>query len=101
MITPTSPTHPLPNYILYTLPNCVGCNLTKRTLKTHPLPYATVDLSNPVNAPLTTKLKQLGHLSAPILLVTETGDYISDIYLIQKQIKTKYNNTISNNETEV
>lgn len=51
---------------LYTKPNCVQCNATKRALDKHGLEYETIDLSEDVNA--LDYIKGMGFQQAPVVL---------------------------------
>nr|WP_282922355.1 glutaredoxin-like protein NrdH [Mobiluncus sp. Marseille-Q7826] len=50
---------------LYTKPNCVQCNATKRALDKQGLDYETVDLTEDVNA--LDHIKSLGFQQAPVV----------------------------------
>lgn len=50
---------------LYTKPNCVQCNATKRALDKQGLDYETVDLTEDVNA--LDHIKGLGFQQAPVV----------------------------------
>ena len=52
---------------IYTLPNCVQCDVTKRKLKEHNVPYKEVDLSTDEEA--SNMVKELGYTSAPVVVV--------------------------------
>lgn len=55
------------NITIYTLPNCVQCDTTKRYLDRHNVAYETVDLSQDESA--MEKVKALGYSSAPVVTV--------------------------------
>lgn len=55
---------------VYTLPNCVQCDQTKRILDKLEVAYETVDLSEDVEA--ATKMIELGYKQAPVVMVDET-----------------------------
>jgi glutaredoxin-like protein NrdH len=56
---------------VYTTPNCVQCQTTKRQLDKMNLPYNVIDLStDPDSMDL---VKSLGYTQAPVVVVTE-GD---------------------------
>ena len=51
---------------VYTTPNCVQCNSTKRYLDRHNVPYETVDLSQDEQA--LAMVRELGHTVAPVVI---------------------------------
>lgn len=51
--------------IIYTTPNCVQCNMTKREFDKAGIIYEVVDLST--NPKKTAEFKELGYLAAPIV----------------------------------
>ncbi|EEJ53181.1 glutaredoxin [Mobiluncus mulieris 28-1] len=55
--------------IVYTKPNCVQCNATKRTMDKHGLDYDTVDLTQDINA--LNRVKELGFSQAPVVVAGE------------------------------
>jgi glutaredoxin-like protein NrdH len=64
------------NITVYTLPNCVQCNQTKRELDKKGLTYNTVDLTTNEEA-YNNITNNLGYKSAPVVIVTdETGETI-------------------------
>lgn len=54
---------------VYTKPNCVQCNATKRAMDKQGLSYNTVDLTQDVNA--LNRVKELGFTQAPVVLAGE------------------------------
>lgn len=50
---------------IYTTPNCVQCNQTKREFDKHGIEYSVVDLSK--HPEKLEEFKEQGHLSAPIV----------------------------------
>ena len=54
---------------LYTKPNCVQCNATKRALDKHGLDYETIDLTEDVNA--LDRIKDMGFQQAPVVFAGE------------------------------
>ena len=50
---------------LYTKPNCVQCNATKRALDKQGLDYETIDLTEDVNA--LDRIKDMGFQQAPVV----------------------------------
>ena len=50
---------------VYTTPNCVQCNMTKREFDKAGIEYTVVDLST--NPEKTAEFKELGYLAAPIV----------------------------------
>lgn len=57
---------------VYTLPNCVQCTMTKRTLDAAELTYTVIDLANDERA--FNLVKELGHTSAPVV-ITEAASW--------------------------
>lgn len=53
--------------IVFTKPNCVQCEATKRAMKKHNIAHTTVDISQDDDA--LSKVKQLGHYQAPVVVV--------------------------------
>lgn len=51
---------------VYTTPNCVQCNSTKRYFDRHDIPYETVDLSQDEEA--LKMVRELGHTIAPVVI---------------------------------
>ena len=58
-------THPATT--LYTLPNCVQCNLTKRELDKHGVNYTLVDLTQDATA--ADYVRSLNHQQAPVVVI--------------------------------
>lgn len=56
---------------VYTLPRCVQCNATYRSLDEKALAYDVVDLSVDELASLAESFKNRGFLQAPVVLVTD------------------------------
>lgn len=54
---------------VYTTPNCVQCNSTKRYLDKNHIPYETVDLSQDADA--MAMVKELGYSVAPVVIAGE------------------------------
>lgn len=54
---------------VYTTPNCVQCNSTKRYFDKHDIPYETVDLSQDADA--LEMVKELGYSVAPVVIAGE------------------------------
>ena len=52
---------------VYTLPECMQCDMTKRVLDGAGLPYIVVDLATDPHA--VDAVKQLGYASAPVVVV--------------------------------
>lgn len=57
---------------VYTLPNCVQCDTTKRMMDTLGISYETVDLSQDVEA--ATMVVGLGYKQAPVV-ITDNGHW--------------------------
>jgi glutaredoxin-like protein NrdH len=57
---------------VYTLPNCVQCDMTKKTLNRHYVNYVTVDLSTDDQA--LQKIRNLGYQQAPVV-ITENNHW--------------------------
>lgn len=55
------------NITIYTLPNCVQCDMTKRMLKQKNVEYSEVDLST--NEEASNMVKEMGYKSAPVVVV--------------------------------
>lgn len=55
---------------IYTLPSCPQCDTTKRFLARQGVEYTEVDLSE--NAEATEMIKQLGYVSAPVVMAGNT-----------------------------
>lgn len=53
------------NITLYTKPNCVQCNATKRALDKQGLDYEVVDLTQDINA--LDRVKEMGFQQAPVV----------------------------------
>ena len=51
---------------IYTTPNCVQCNQTKKMFDAAEVPYDTVDLSQ--NAQAMQMVKDMGYTSAPVVI---------------------------------
>mgnify|MGYP006282181045 CR=1 FL=1 len=51
---------------VYTNPNCVQCDTTKRYLDSHNVPYTTVDLSQDQTA--LDMVLEMGYKSAPVVI---------------------------------
>lgn len=51
---------------VYTTPNCVQCNSTKRYFDRHDISYETVDLSQDEEA--LKMVRELGHTIAPVVI---------------------------------
>lgn len=51
---------------VYTTPECVQCNSTKRMLDKHNVPYETVDLSQDAEA--LAMVRELGYTAAPVVI---------------------------------
>jgi len=56
---------------VYTKPNCVQCNMTKRHMDKIGVEYTTVDITEDPNA--LDKLIEMGYKAAPVV-VTESGE---------------------------
>ena len=54
---------------VYTTPNCVQCNSTKRYFDKNDIPYETVDLSQDADA--LEMVKELGYSVAPVVIAGE------------------------------
>ena len=54
---------------VYTLPNCVQCETTKRALEKNNISYDTVDMS--VDKAAAQKVMDLGYKSAPVVFAGE------------------------------
>lgn len=54
---------------VYTTPNCVQCDSTKRMLSKADVPYDVVDLSQDADA--MTMVKELGYVAAPVVTVDD------------------------------
>lgn len=62
---------------VYTTPSCSQCNLTKRWLTTHDIPFNVIDLSQSPDD--MAAVKALGYAAAPVVIVS-TGDAETDIH---------------------
>ena len=51
---------------VFTKPNCVQCNATKRALDKQGLDYDTIDVSEDMNA--LDKIKEMGFMQAPVVM---------------------------------
>lgn len=51
--------------VVYTLPECVQCDMTKKYLDRHSVEYSTVDLSQDKEA--SDKIGKLGYKQAPVV----------------------------------
>lgn len=60
------------NITIYTTPNCVQCETTKRWFDKAGVSYATVDLSQDEEA--MAKVKSMGYSAAPVV-ITDTDDW--------------------------
>ena len=54
---------------VYTLPNCVQCDMTKKTLDKNHITYKTIDLSTDNEA--LQKIRDLGYQQAPVVIAGE------------------------------
>lgn len=54
---------------VYTLPNCVQCDSTKRIFDRSNISYTTVDLSQDAEA--MEKIKAMGYTSAPVVIADD------------------------------
>jgi glutaredoxin-like protein NrdH len=52
--------------IVYTLPDCVQCDMTKKYLERNNIKYSTVDLTQDKEA--SDKIEELGHKQAPVVV---------------------------------
>lgn len=57
---------------VFTKPACVQCNATYRKLTQLGIPFESVDVS--VDEAALNKIKDLGYLAAPVVLVNEGGE---------------------------
>lgn len=57
---------------VYTNPNCVQCDMTKKRLDKHGIPYSTIDLSQDSEA--LKMVQDLGFTSAPVV-ITDTDKW--------------------------
>lgn len=55
--------------IVYTKPNCVQCNMTKRHMDKIGVEYTTVDITEDPDA--LNKLIELGYKAAPVVMTAE------------------------------
>lgn len=74
--TAQQPTPPIPTteeapmtVTVYTKPQCVQCDATKRTLASNRIEYETVDLTKDPAA--LAKVKELGYAQAPVVVTSE------------------------------
>jgi glutaredoxin-like protein NrdH len=78
------------NVTIFTKPNCVQCEATKRWLDRENVTYSTVDLSQ--NADAMHKILDLGYTSAPVV-ITDTDSWsgfrINKIQDLIAEIKSK------------
>lgn len=58
---------------VYSKPNCVACNATKKKLGKHGVIYDLLDAREHIDT-----LKALGHMSAPVVVVYDEGDTVVD-----------------------
>lgn len=58
---------------LYSKPQCVACNATKKKLDKHGVIYTILDAREHV-----AELKALGHLGAPVVMVHDEDDTLVD-----------------------
>jgi len=56
---------------VYTLPSCMGCNLTKRKLTELGIPFEEQALDAPQNAAKADELRAAGHRQAPIVVLSD------------------------------
>ena len=78
---------------VYTLPDCVQCDMTKKLLDRHNIIYSTVDLSQDDTAKET--IESLGYKSAPVVIYDKFSwsgfrpDKINalHLFLLEKGIK--------------
>lgn len=78
---------------VYTLPDCVQCDMTKKLLDRHNITYSTVDLSQDDTAKET--IESLGYKSAPVVIYDKFSwsgfrpDKINalHLFLLEKGIK--------------
>lgn len=61
---------------LLSKPACVQCNMTKRSFDKNGLEYSVTDLVQDANA--LALAKELGHMSAPVVLVKDADGTIVD-----------------------
>jgi len=57
---------------VFTKPSCVQCTYTKRKLDQMGISYDTIDVS--LDEAALEKVKNLGYLTAPVVLVSENGE---------------------------
>ena len=55
--------------MIYTLPSCVQCDMTKKYLSRNIIEYSTIDLSSDPDATL--YVQSLGYTQAPVVVVGE------------------------------
>ena len=65
------------NITVYTLPNCVQCNQTKKLLDRLELSYVTVNLTQDEKA-YRFVTEQLGYKSAPVVVVKDEDGQVVD-----------------------
>lgn len=58
---------------VYSKPSCVQCDATKKKLKALGLPFRELDLTLPEQEAMLARAKELGHLSAPFVIVNRPG----------------------------
>lgn len=65
---------------VYSLPNCVQCNATKRKLTALKLEHEVIDVSLPENEEHLKRMKDLGYLQAPVVFAGDEhwGGYRPD-----------------------
>lgn len=61
------------NVVVYSKPNCMQCEMTKKELKKLSIDFILEDLTDEKNAQLLEDFKSKGHRSAPITVV---GDVV-------------------------
>jgi glutaredoxin-like protein NrdH len=74
---------------IYTTPNCVQCNQTKRVFTAENVPFDTVDLSEDAEA--MEMVKGLGYTSAPVVIAGDShwsGFRFERIQGVVKKIKS-------------
>lgn len=59
----------MPEVTVYTNPNCIQCDMTKKHLDKNSIPYSVVDLST--NADALKMVTEMGFTSAPVVFAGE------------------------------
>lgn len=56
-------------FTIFSLPNCMKCDLTKRKMDKHDVPYEVIDMST--NPEAAEKARSLGYQAAPVVFAPD------------------------------